>query len=234
MARRGRLLTNLRTNVVTWMRAMLLAELRDVLNTLAKVRPVFYSEADFQHALAWELHSRHIGAHIRLERHVLPDLRLDLSFNLGECVTAIELKYKTSRLNVLIGDEEFQLQNQAAEPPNRYLVIEDLVRVERILSAGKATEGFVVFLTNNSRYWNPGLEHGRDISAAFRIHEGRRLSGTLAWAAQAASGTMGKHSAPLKLTGEYLTKWSDYSRVSGRGPGVFRYLAVEIRPPDKA
>jgi hypothetical protein len=212
---------------------MLLAELRDVLNALAQVRPVFYSEADFQHALAWELHSRHVGAHIRLERQVLPGLRLDLSFNLGECVTAMELKYKTSRLNALVGGEEFKLQNQAAEPPNRYLIIEDLVRVERILSAGKATEGFVVFLTNNSRYWNPGLDHGSDISAAFRIHEGRRLAGTLAWAAQTASGTMGKNSAPLTLTGEYVANWSNYSRISGQGPSIFRYLALEVRRPDE-
>jgi hypothetical protein len=215
------------------MRTMPVEELHDVLNALSKVRPVFYSEADFQHALAWELHSRHVDAHIRLERQVLPDLRLDLAFNLDECMTAIELKYKTSRLNVLVGGEEFQLQNQAAEPPNRYLFVRDLVRVERLLSAGKATEGFVVFLTNNPRYWNPGLEQGLDISAAFRIHEGRRIAGTLSWASSAATGTMGKHSAPLTLRGEYVANWSDYSRVEGHGPGVFRYLAVEVRPPDK-
>ena len=122
---------------------MLLEELHDVLSALAKGRPVFHSEADFQHALAWEPRSRRVSAHIRLERQVLPRLHLDLSFNLGECVTAIELKYKTSRLNVLVSGEEFQLQNQAAEPPNRYQVIKDLVRVERLLTADKATEGFV-------------------------------------------------------------------------------------------
>jgi hypothetical protein len=212
---------------------MLLEELHDVLNALARVRPVFHSEADFQHALAWELHSRHVGARIRLERQVLPGLHLDLSFNLGECVTAIELKYKTSRLNVLVSGEEFQLQNQAAEPPNRYRVIEDIVRVERLLSAGVATQGFVIFLTNNSQYWNPGLESGRDISAAFRVHEGRRLAGTLSWATHTAIGTMGKHSAPLTLRGEYVAQWSNYSSVRGHGPGVFRYLAVEVRLPHK-
>jgi hypothetical protein len=212
---------------------MLLTELRNVLSALAKIRPLFHSEADLQHALAWELHSRYVGAHIRLEQQVLPGIRSDLSFNLGGRVTAIELKYKTSRLNVRIGDEEFRLQNQGAEPPNRYLVVGDLVRVEQLISAGKAIDGFVVFLTNNSRYWNPALELRGDISAAFRIHEGRQLAGTLAWAAHTARGTMGKHSAPLTLRGEYVAKWSDYSRISDQGPGVFRYLAVEVRPPDK-
>ena len=34
---------------------------------LARVRPLFHSEADFQHAFAWQLHSAHPDARIRLE-----------------------------------------------------------------------------------------------------------------------------------------------------------------------
>ena len=32
-------------------------QIAQVLSTLAVQRPVFHSEADFQHALAWEIHS---------------------------------------------------------------------------------------------------------------------------------------------------------------------------------
>jgi hypothetical protein len=39
----------------------------DLLARLARNRPVFHSEADFQHALAWEIHSLHPTAKIRLE-----------------------------------------------------------------------------------------------------------------------------------------------------------------------
>jgi hypothetical protein len=33
-------------------------EISDVLSSLAKQRLVFHSEADFQHAFAWEIHAR--------------------------------------------------------------------------------------------------------------------------------------------------------------------------------
>ena len=37
---------------------------------LAQRRPIFHSEADFQHALAWEIHALHTDCQIRLERPV--------------------------------------------------------------------------------------------------------------------------------------------------------------------
>ena len=48
---------------------------------LARVRPLFHSEADFQHALAWLIHQRHSDARIRLEYRVfgLEPVYLDLS-----------------------------------------------------------------------------------------------------------------------------------------------------------
>ncbi len=45
----------------------MLIEMGEVLNTLATQRRVFHSEADFQHALAWEIHRRLPHAAIRLE-----------------------------------------------------------------------------------------------------------------------------------------------------------------------
>ena len=51
---------------------------------LAARRPVFHSEADFQFALAWQIHTDHPAAHIRLETRPLPEenLRLDLHVDL--------------------------------------------------------------------------------------------------------------------------------------------------------
>ncbi|GIQ70102.1 hypothetical protein DUZ99_18335 [Xylanibacillus composti] len=42
-------------------------ELKKILAELAKERPVFSSEADFQHALAWHIHTYDPHAKIRLE-----------------------------------------------------------------------------------------------------------------------------------------------------------------------
>jgi len=48
----------------------------DLLKTLASVRPVFHSEADFQHSFAWELHRRYPTAEVRLERVLASTLGL--------------------------------------------------------------------------------------------------------------------------------------------------------------
>ncbi len=40
---------------------------QELLRQLALQRPLFHSEADFQHALAWELHNRLPEARVRLE-----------------------------------------------------------------------------------------------------------------------------------------------------------------------
>jgi hypothetical protein len=42
-------------------------EVAEILSRLAKKRPIFHSEADFQHALAWEVRGMHADADIRLE-----------------------------------------------------------------------------------------------------------------------------------------------------------------------
>jgi hypothetical protein len=42
-------------------------DLRDTLALLSQQRPIFHSEADFQHALAWRFHQTDETARIRLE-----------------------------------------------------------------------------------------------------------------------------------------------------------------------
>ena len=42
-----------------------------IMTELAKKRPVFYSEADFQHALAWEIREKYQNVNIRLEQRLL-------------------------------------------------------------------------------------------------------------------------------------------------------------------
>lgn len=38
-----------------------------LMSQLAGTRPIFHSEADFQHALAWEIQNQHPQAAVRLE-----------------------------------------------------------------------------------------------------------------------------------------------------------------------
>lgn len=62
---------------------------------LRRVRPVFYSEADFQHALAWDIHLAEPNARLRLETPLLAGgrERLDVLAHTGSGRYAIELKY---------------------------------------------------------------------------------------------------------------------------------------------
>lgn len=205
-----------------------LDELQALMRGLAAVRPVFHSEADFQHAVAWELHRRHPEASIRLERQVLPALYLDLSVTVAGRTTAIELKYATRRFAIDVGGEHFQLRDHSAHDVRRYDVIKDIVRVERVVGERAADDGFVILLTNDAGYWREGAR-ATTADASFRLHDGRTIRGSLAWAASAGAGTIKGREVELSLLSEYVTSWRDYSRLEGSA-GVFRYLAIEVRP----
>ena len=74
---------------------MTMAPVEAALSALARRRGVFHSEADFQHALAWQLQLDHPAARVRLETRPLPGkaLALDLLFEQDGLKTAVELKY---------------------------------------------------------------------------------------------------------------------------------------------
>lgn len=80
-----------------------------VLQKLSQERPIFHSEADFQHAIAWEIHKQFPTYSVRLEHPLSPGKsdHLDiLVFNSND-VVAIELKYKTRLLQATFKDEFF-------------------------------------------------------------------------------------------------------------------------------
>ena len=207
---------------------MELPELRDLLDRLAQARPIFHSEADFQHALAWQIHLRLPSAAVRLEQHILPGLHLDMSFAIAGQLTGVELKYLVRAFSVTIDGERFDLRSQAAQDIRRYDVALDLTRLEQLVEGGAAKSGFLVVLTNDPGYWEES-QRSDTVDSAFRLHQGRRLSGTLAWGPKAGVGTMRKREAALTLTAEYMTEWTDYSSVAQSPGGQFRYLAIEVR-----
>src|SRR5579863_7305468 len=111
---------------------MILVE--SVINELRKSRPIFHSEADFQHALAWEIHSHFPSALVRLEIHpgrIGPREYLDIWVQHENITYAIELKYKTRKLDAIYNGEEFRLLNQGAQDIGRYDFIKDITRLER-------------------------------------------------------------------------------------------------------
>jgi hypothetical protein len=197
---------------------------------LAAPRPLFHSEADFQHALAWRLQQQHPQISIRLEYrypHLPKYGYVDIWIADGEHRVAIELKYKTRGLQAVVNDEAFDLKDQSAQDLGRYDTLKDLQRLEQIVASAPYTSGFLLLLTNDRSYWNESSKTD-SADAAFRLHEQRTIAGELTWGAGASASTIHKREAALLLSGSYLLNWRDYSRVSDGTYGRFRYVLVSV------
>src|SRR4051812_9078581 len=101
--------------------------------SLADRRPLFHSEADFQHALAWELQLQDPAARIRLERRMstTPRVELDLILESGGSALAVELKYPRAGLKIQVDDEDYDLRLGAADVDS-YGAVKDIWRLERL------------------------------------------------------------------------------------------------------
>lgn len=209
-------------------------QIHETMQRLAEVRPIFHSEADFQHALVWQIREDHPEAEARLETRPLPDeaLFLDAFVRLADDRVAIECKYMTDALSATVADEEFILRHQSAHDVRRYDVLKDIRRLERIVDAGAAEAGLAIVVTNSSAYWNPPSGTGTN-DEHFRIHEGQDLQGSLAWHPKTGAGTSQGREDPIVLRGNYRLEWSDYSSPASGPGGTFRYLAVLVEMEER-
>ena len=108
-------------------------QVKEILAALAKKRPIFHSEAEFQHALAWEIQQKLRDASLSLELPVEVKnqyLHMDIWATTPDEVLAIELKYKTRGLSVLVNGEEFFLKDHGAQDIGRYDFLKDVRRLE--------------------------------------------------------------------------------------------------------
>ena len=218
-------------------------DLHEVLFRLSIERPIFHSEADFQHAIAWKLHQENPTASVRLEYPITtllksdgtgtmePSAHVDVWMRSGSDTVALELKYltkATEELKVGPHEERFALKNHGAQNVRSYDVFKDVVRLEHIVEKVPCSIGYVCVLTNDPIYWTlPG--HSRTCSKdAFRMHDNTVVSGKLAWGIGAASGTTKGREQCLVLKGEYKICWGEYSKLSGITKArEFRYLLLE-------
>ncbi|KGP91246.1 hypothetical protein N780_08530 [Pontibacillus chungwhensis BH030062] len=205
-----------------------------IIKELSQKRPLFHNEADFQHALAWEIKESYPDAKIRLEMKVHgvgTKVYLDILAVIDGYKYAIELKYKTKQFDHMLEEEEFSLITQGAQDTGRYDVLKDLVRLEKMVSEGVADEGFLIFLTNDSSYYSIN-ENVDAIDRKFRIHEGKEIHGTLSWGEQTGKGTMKGREEALSLKGNYTMNWHSYSQFPNRG-GDFQYMIQKVSKDEK-
>ena len=203
------------------------------LSELSQKRPIFYSEADFQHSLAWELHAEYEGK-IRLEYPAQiysgKTSYIDILDTRNLEKVAIELKYKTKKTssNIKYNGEEYPLTNQSAQNQARYDFIKDIERLERFVELNANAVGYAVFVTNDSSYWNKARST-TTVDSNFRIHQGRTLTGSLKWCESAKEGTTKGRTNPINLNGTYAIEWNDFSSFSQTPKnGVFRYVLIKV------
>lgn len=187
-----------------------------LMENLSEERPIFHSEADFQHALAWQLHKEMPNDEIRLEYKPFQDERmyLDIWIRSQAVGVAIELKYLTKDLKLEWDDESFALRDQGAQDLGRYDFLKDVQRLEHVMYGLRpAKVGYAVLVTNAPPYWKPPLR--TTIDAAFRLHEGRKITGEMAWPTQASEGTTTDRGKPIRLKGSMIVP-GEIIRVSGK------------------
>jgi hypothetical protein len=212
-----------------------MVDIKKILKDLAVRRPVFHSEADFKFALAWAIQEADSKAKVRLEYPAFSedseDRWVDLWVRTAERPLAIELKYITRAVRLATrlddeSDEVFNLKNHAAPDQRRFDYVYDICRLEVLAKANINLVGYAILVTNVAAFWSPG--HSECQGDAFKIHENRCLSGTLAWADETSVGTKSGRADVLKLTGEYTMHWKDYSSVADVAGSKFRYLLTEV------
>jgi len=90
-------------------------DIGQTLKVLSSKRPIFHSEADFQQALAWQIHEEYPTCSIRLERKVTQldnTMYVDIWATENDANVAIETKYRTKLLEVIVDREQFDLLNR--------------------------------------------------------------------------------------------------------------------------
>jgi hypothetical protein len=217
---------------------------RDITTCMSKmacVRPVFHSEADFQHELAMELDRSGYG--VRLEvPHSIAINGASLGAELDILViepktrrrTAIELKYVTAQKTVVHAGETFNLCKNWGTNFSRFDCWADFQRVGGIVAAGHAHCGFAVFLTNAEDAWHVDAGPTATMARQFSIHDNRNVAAgaVLDWAPiRPTVGSVSKKRlppySPITVPTPTVCTWTDYSALPGPN-GRFRFLFLAI------
>lgn len=204
--------------------------LEEVLATMAAERPIFHSEADLQHELAWRYRQARPTACIRLElpaRFNHGRASIDMVIHEEATTCFVEIKFKTAHFRTRLHEEDYDLKNHGAKDLGSYDVIKDVCRVESFVRAKPGSCGCVVFITNDPSYWTD-TRAKKPIDLDYQLVEGRILQGTLAWQTHAGIGSIRKREEPLVLEHSHPIHWQTYSTLPDQGANHFRYVCFRI------
>ena len=210
-------------------------ELINYLLQFAKHRTIFHSEADFQ--LEFGMFLMKEGFEVRLEKGfkrigIYQKIELDMELD-GRI--AIELKYKTSAINVKVGDESFELKQHGAANLGRFDAIDDARRVKSLVDSKetKIRQGFTVFLTNDPDYWENNGH--RTMSKDFALIENRNFNKGESLDLNSKSLNVNSNNlaemrlyAPINMDFSDVVNWNEFSEIDNSKSGTFRFFVLDV------
>lgn len=204
-------------------------DIKRVMNSLKGVRPAFYSEADFQFALAWHIKELYPKAELRLEYicKELDNMHIDVLVIINKQMIPIELKYKTKGATVVSNEETYVLKNQGASNLGRYDFVRDINRIEQCQDKlSSFSKGYAIMITNDSIYYNKPTNNRVTMSDKFRIHEGKKLPLIAKWTSKYTANNVKGKKKSFRLKRNYIINWEYYSIIESN---EFKYTIVEIK-----
>ena len=210
----------------------------NVISNLLKKRPVFHSEADFQHHLAWEIHKEDENINISLEKKMgIDDFCIDIFVSKGKSKKGnskigFELKYVTNKLKYEKDRELFDLRDQSAYDVRCYDFLKDIYRLETLKSENLINRGYAILLTNCKAIWNGGNDNTGYESFKVGGKKENIDEGEHEWGNKVGEGTKRGRKDGIKIGNTYKIEWSKPSEhiilnVESKH-NEFRYLIIEI------
>lgn len=224
------------------------AALYGIIDSLGKAGKIYENEVQFQFDLAWEIRKLFVCT-VYLEEltSVVGGKKsyTDIVLDDGKIRIAIELKYKTAKLQ----DGTHYLKEQGATDLGRYDYLRDIHRLEELVGTTsifvperkkidlfrKCDKGFAVFLTNDEAYWkNHNWTKGnKPAYADFCFEDGGSpiVGKKHVWGLPTPPSPYRPHD--VELHKDYDYEWRDYAKVIDNNGncmknGHFRYVAVEV------
>lgn len=219
----------------------------NVLDELKKSYPCFVSEAHFQMMFAIEAKNQKKDKFKFYPEYPIGKDHIDLM--IVDCSnkekTLIEFKYKTKNTTsgeklsfILPPGVEVIPSSMGARPIAKYDCWKDIERLERFVGEKECSNGFFIFLTNDSLYWKEKREseaYGND----FSMEEGNHECETKKWKDRddieniVGKGRM-KHIENRAYKDENSFKYLNYSMLKKSfgekelGYGEFKVLIVDV------
>ena len=231
--------------------------INDVLENLAKRRPIFWSEADFQFEFAWELHKKlGEGANIYLERRFELDndkdtqdknhnkYYVDIWVEYQDGIYPIELKYTTTVCKIHDAENPVETKEQSARDAGCYRFLWDIKRLEEIKTSlsPKEVKGYAIMLTSDAGYYEERKHKQPTLFDDFRLTHNRKIKKDteLKWnlsriAEDKRADHWSRNWPKFTLKAEYILQWQVFKPIQTK-PVIddkdkivtLKYLLVEV------